>query len=150
MTRYSATSNAARRFGTRGGNRPTSSALLAVVLALLCVACFSERAELTGTGEGECRLGIGSDAVGAVGTVVAIRDFAFQPAEIRIPRGSRVTWVNCEPETVESHTTTADDGEWSSPLLSTGEEFSRVFDTPGEFDYHCSPHPFMRATVIVE
>lgn len=150
MIGYPASPKAGRPFGPGGGIRATSSAALALVLALLCAACFSERAELTGTGEGECRLGVGSDAVGAVGTVVAIRDFAFQPAEIRIPRGSRVTWVNCEPEAVESHTTTADGGEWSSPLLSTGEEFSRVFDTPGEFEYHCSPHPFMRATVIVE
>lgn len=150
MIGYPAPSRAIRGFGTRGGTRLPASAALALVLALLCAACFSDRTELTGTGEGECLLGVGSDAVGAVGTVVAIRDFAFQPAEIRIPRGSRVTWVNCEPEAVESHTTTADDGEWSSPLLSTGEEFSRVFDTPGEFDYHCSPHPFMRATVIVE
>lgn len=139
----------ATRRSLMGGRKPFIR-FAALALALFCVACFSDRADLTTVGEGECRMGVDSDAVGAVGTVVAIRDFAFHPAEIRIPRGSRVTWVNCEPEGTESHTSTADEGEWGSALLSTGDEFSRVFDTPGEFDYHCSPHPFMRARVIVE
>jgi plastocyanin len=28
--------------------------------------------------------------------------------------------------------------------------YERTFDQAGTFAYHCTPHPFMRGTVIVE
>jgi plastocyanin len=31
-----------------------------------------------------------------------------------------------------------------------GESWSYTFDTPGEYEYLCTPHPWMRAKVIVE
>jgi plastocyanin len=58
-----------------------------------------------------------------------------------------VTWINCD---VDSHTSTADGGEWASPLLAPGDAFTQSFETPGEFAYHCEPHPFMQARVVVE
>jgi plastocyanin len=61
--------------------------------------------------------------------------------------GTRVTWVNCDPD---SHTSTADGAQWSSPLLATGDAFTHTFDAAGDFPYHCEPHPFMTARVIVE
>jgi amicyanin len=80
---------------------------------------------------------------------VAIRDFSFQASEVRVKVGSSVTWVNCEPEGTP-HTSTSDQGAWESPLLAPGETFTRTFDTPGVFPYHCAPHPFMVGSVTVE
>jgi plastocyanin len=107
-------------------------------------ACFSERGA-TAPAEGECRFPVGDDIPGS--TVVVIRRFAFGPAELRVRAGERVTWINCDED---AHTSTADGGAWQSPLLAPGSAFTQAFDAPGEFAYHCEPHPFMVGRVIVE
>jgi plastocyanin len=118
--------------------------LTAGLVAGVVAGCFSER-EATGPGEGECRFPVGDDIPGS--TVVVIRRFAFGPAEVRVRAGERVTWINCDED---EHTSTADGGEWQSPLLAPGDAFTQTFDAPGEFAYHCEPHPFMVGRVIVE
>lgn len=90
------------------------------------------------------------EAAGVTGPVVAIRGFAFQPATLRVAPGTRVTWVNCESQGVDPHTSTADGGEWSSGLLFPDDTFARDFDETGTFSYHCVPHPSMQAEVIVQ
>jgi plastocyanin len=116
----------------------------AALLAGGAVACFSERAAAP-VEEGECRFPVGEDIPGS--TVVVIRRFAFGPEEVRVRAGERVTWINCD---VDAHTSTADGGEWESPLMVPGDAFTQAFETPGEFPYHCEPHPFMTGRVIVE
>jgi plastocyanin len=115
----------------------TLTGLCAIAAGGLTASCFSERA--TGT------------SVSCNGTtvpcVVTIRDFAFEPATLRVPAGVTVRWVNQGPT---PHTSTADDGEWDSPILSTGNTFDQAFPTAGTFPYHCEPHPTMQATIIVE
>lgn len=49
-----------------------------------------------------------------------------------------------------AHTVTAVDGSFDSELLDPGESWSYTFETPGEYEYYCLPHPWMRARVIVE
>jgi plastocyanin len=35
--------------------------------------------------------------------------------------------------------------------MSSNASYSRVFDQPGRFDYHCIPHAsFMRGVIVVE
>jgi plastocyanin len=118
--------------------------LAAGLAAGVLAACFSERGTTAPAG-GECRFPIGEDVPGS--TVVVIRGFAFGPADVRVHAGERVTWINCDEV---SHTSTADRGEWSSPLLAPGDAFTRTFTVSGEFPYHCEPHPFMTGRVIVE
>jgi plastocyanin len=78
---------------------------------------------------------------------VTIKDFEFTPATVTIAVGGTVTWTNNGPST---HTVTADDGSFDSGNLSQGKTFSHTFQTAGTFTYHCSIHPFMTATVIVQ
>lgn len=78
---------------------------------------------------------------------VAIRDFEFDPATVTIRAGGTVTWTNEGPSV---HTATSDDGVFDSGNLSRGDSFSQTFDEPGTYPYHCTPHPFMTAEVIVE
>ncbi len=130
---------------------PRLGAQLAIALAgaglAILVACFSERGEATAPpASGECSVPI--SAAGSV--VVAVRDFSFQPATVRVQAGTTITWVNCEPETGEAHTSTSDSQVWSSDFLSPGTTFSHTFDQVGSFPYHCEPHPFMTGTVVVE
>ena len=123
--------------------------LFAITMIAGVTACFSSRGPTDNTDlSGECRFSPGSGVPGT--TVVAIKNFAFAPAETRIGVGGTVTWVNCESAGVESHTSTADAGQWSSPSLAPGSVFSHTFTQPGTYTYHCTPHPSMTASVVVE
>jgi plastocyanin len=48
------------------------------------------------------------------------------------------------------HSVTSEDGAFDSGLIDSGRSFERVFDRPGSYSYHCTPHPFMHGRVIVE
>ena len=119
-------------------------AALAALTVGAVVGCFSERTTAPVT-EGECRFPVGEGIPGS--TIVVIRDFTFEPAEVRVRAGDRVTWVNCDED---SHTSTADAGAWNSPLMAPGDAFTQGYDTPGDFSYHCEPHPVMTGPVVVE
>lgn len=106
--------------------------------------CFSER-EATAPLEGRCSFPIEGSVPGS--TIIVIRRFAFTPGELRVRVGDRVTWINCDED---GHTSTADGGQWASPLLAFGDGFTHTFAAPGAFTYHCEPHPFMTGRVLVE
>jgi len=75
-------------------------------------------------------------------------DEQFVPPEINVPLNTIVSWSNGDSI---DHTITADDyGLFDSGPISPGDTFDNVFDSEGEFGYHCSIHPFMRGLVIVE
>ena len=79
---------------------------------------------------------------------VEISNFAFNPSEVKIKIGDTVTWIN---EDSAPHTVTSDSGnELNSPQLSNGQNYSRTFSNTGTFNYYCSVHPSMKATIIVE
>ncbi len=128
-----------------------AAGLAAALLLSALAGCFSERQSATdpvGTA-GECRIPTTSTAGGTV--VIFIRDFTFIPQQVTIKRGTRVTWVNCEETSADAHTTTSDAGIWDSPRLKAGDVYTRTFNEAGTvFDYHCVPHPFMKATINVE
>ena len=81
----------------------------------------------------------------ATGTNVAIAAFAFDPAELRVPVGTAVTWSNNDPA---PHTVTGDG--FNTGPLEQGTTGTVAFDTVGTFDYFCAIHPTMRGSVIVE
>ncbi|HEX7100443.1 MAG TPA: plastocyanin/azurin family copper-binding protein [Acidimicrobiia bacterium] len=66
---------------------------------------------------------------------------------LRVKVGTTVTWTNDDQM---MHSVTSADGLFDSGLLDPGQSWSYTFDQPGEFEYFCSPHPWMRAKVIVE
>lgn len=76
---------------------------------------------------------------------VIIRNFSFEPAVLKVPVGTKVTWINHDqaPHTATSAT-------FSTGNLNTGEKGSYTFTQKGTFDYYCSVHPSMTATIIVE
>jgi plastocyanin len=78
---------------------------------------------------------------------IEIKMFMFDPDTLRVEPGTAVRWINRDPV---GHTSTAETGEWESPLLGPGESFEFRFDEEGTFSYNCTPHPFMRGAVIVE
>ena len=58
-----------------------------------------------------------------------------------------VVWTNNDSV---GHTITADQGAGpASGVINHGETYAFTFNTPGTFSYHCSIHPSMKGTVIV-
>ena len=77
---------------------------------------------------------------------VAIKGFAFSPANITVKAGTTVTWTNQDQD---AHTVTATGGAFGSQALDTGAHYTFTFTKPGTYDYLCTIHPFMTATVVV-
>ncbi len=75
----------------------------------------------------------------------AIPDYSVNV--LRVPVGTTVTWIN---EDDQQHTVTALDGSFDSGFMDQREMFSFTFNTAGDFEYFCTPHPWMKARVIVE
>ena len=111
---------------------------LAVVLALAFAGCTNPSSSATTGGGG------GGNAPG--GTAVSISNFAFSPATISVKVGTTVTWTNNDSA---PHTITADDGSFDSGEIAQGKSYSHAFSSAGTFTYHCSVHPFMKASVVV-
>lgn len=83
----------------------------------------------------------------ASNVTVSIQDFRFDPREITITVGDTVVWSNSD---FVPHTTTSDSGFWTSGTLTPGgQPFSRTFNTPGTFPYHCSFHDSMTGVITV-
>jgi plastocyanin len=75
-----------------------------------------------------------------------MRNLAFVPARVEVAAGTTVEWTNNDPL---AHSVTAADGSWDSGLIQPGQTWRHTFTQPGTYDYHCTPHPFMKGTVIV-
>lgn len=78
---------------------------------------------------------------------VTVADRMYSPKTLTISVGETVTWVFADKGM--AHNVVADDNSFRSDLMSTGQ-FTHTFDTVGTYTYHCTPHPDMTATVIVE
>ena len=63
---------------------------------------------------------------------------AFDPDALTIGVGDTVTWVNNTD--FEDHTSTSNTGVWDSGDVGPGEIYSRTFNSPGTFPYHCIYH----------
>lgn len=78
---------------------------------------------------------------------VSIKNFAFTVTTLKIGAGVTVKWTNNDGTT---HTVTADDGSFDSGNIAPGASFTKQFNTKGTFAYHCSIHPMMTASVVVQ
>lgn len=78
---------------------------------------------------------------------VDITKFKFQPAQLTVPIGAKVTWTNHDEE---PHTVTSAGGQFKgSPALDTADTYGTVFTRPGTYAYFCSVHPFMTGAIVV-
>ncbi|MFD4598312.1 cupredoxin family copper-binding protein [Streptomyces sp. NPDC058464] len=82
------------------------------------------------------------------GTAVAIQNFAFSPATLKVPVGTTVTWTNQDTD-AHTVTSTGPGGPLHSAALATHATYSHTFTEPGTYAYLCTIHPFMTATVEV-
>lgn len=78
---------------------------------------------------------------------VTVADRMYSPTTLTISVGDTVTWVFADRGM--AHNVVADDNSFRSQLMETGQ-FTHTFDTAGTFTYHCTPHPDMTASIVVE
>jgi plastocyanin len=64
----------------------------------------------------------------------------------RVPTGGTITWSN---QGSQGHSVTASDGSFDSGIVAPGTSATIEFDTPGVYAYVCTPHPWMKGSVLV-
>jgi plastocyanin len=75
-------------------------------------------------------------------------NWKWVPDELAIAAGDTVTWDFTDAQM--PHSAKADDGSWESGYVVEGSKWSRIFDTPGEYRYHCYPHPWKKGVIRVK
>jgi len=78
---------------------------------------------------------------------VIIKGFKFVPNEIKVKKGTTVTWRN---EDSAAHTIESVDGTLNSDNLEQGDTVIFTFDKVGKIDYICGIHPSMKGSITVE
>jgi plastocyanin len=89
----------------------------------------------------------GSSHAAAAPNTIEISNFSFAPAQLTVPAGTTVTWVNKDEE---PHTVVESDTLFKSHALDTGDKFSFTFTTPGSFKYFCTIHAHMVGIIVVQ
>lgn len=76
-----------------------------------------------------------------------IQAMAFVPQTLTITVNSTVKWKNLDGI---AHTVTSDNASWDSGNIPAGGTFKFTFTSTGTFNYHCTFHPLMTGTIIVQ
>ncbi|MEU4521818.1 cupredoxin family copper-binding protein [Amycolatopsis sp. NPDC024027] len=79
---------------------------------------------------------------------VMMQGYAFSPAALTVRVGDTVTWMQHD-EAPHDVVTTSAPVAFRSPQLSAGQSWSYTFRQAGTYQYYCSVHPDMRASVTV-
>lgn len=82
---------------------------------------------------------------------------SYYPKVVEVPVGTTVTWSNEDVFTylagefsgVHNVAVTSGPEPFASTLLAHAETFSHTFTKEGQYDYICTPHPYMKGRVIV-
>jgi plastocyanin len=115
--------------------------LLVLALTLAVAACSKKEnpAQPTPT------TGAGT-AVSISGNAYTANAF-YTPTTLNTTVGATITWTNMDSV---AHTTVSNTGVWNSNNISTNGTFSFQFTAAGTYQYHCTIHPAMTGTVVVQ
>lgn len=80
---------------------------------------------------------------------MTIRQFAFLQPKVHVHIGDSMTWTN-DDAAPHDVTSTGGPTKLKSPLLMRGQSWKYTFTKAGSYDYICSVHPNMKATLVVE
>lgn len=89
------------------------------------------------------------EAMEKEGAAIEIQDFTHSPSKMTVKPGATVTVTNRD---IAGHSVTSDDGSsFDTGVISTDQTITFTAPTtPGEYAYHCTPHPNMQAILVVE
>ncbi len=115
----------------------------AILFAILSISnsCKKTMSDPYGTGGG-------TGGSGGPGTnEVWIQGMAFNPATITVAAGTTIKWTNKD---LVAHTVTSSSTfPFDSGSIGSNGTWSFTFTTAGNFQYKCTFHPSMIATVVV-
>ena len=117
-------------------------ALLAALLLTFGILAGCGGSSTSATTSGGGKAGAASNAV-----QVIMANRSYDPQQVTVKVGDTVTWVN---QDTPKHDVVADNGEFKSNLFDKGGTFSFTFTKTGTYPYHCSIHPGMVGTVVVQ
>jgi amicyanin len=91
----------------------------------------------------------GTPATGV--TKIVMQNSAYQPGNTQVRVGTTVTWTNQDdvPHTVTFRNSMPGSSMMGSSMMTHGQSFSYTFRMPGTYQYYCTVHPYMVATVTV-
>jgi plastocyanin len=116
------------------GARWAAIVLAAATMALALAGLHSELASA------------GPPAQASRAQAVEIDHFAFHPPSLTVKAGTKVNFTNSSRVT---HTATRR-GAFNTGQIKPGTTIGIRFNTKGTFAYHCSIHPFMHGTIVVD
>jgi plastocyanin len=122
--------------GTQTIWRGARWAVMGLAVALMALSVIGLRSELAAAGP---------TASVSRSKSVDIRNFAFHPPALTIRKGTTVDFTNSSRVT---HTATRGGGFDTGPIRP-GKTIGIRFNQKGTFAYHCSIHPFMHGTIVV-
>lgn len=76
----------------------------------------------------------------------------YDPTEVSINAGDKVTWVNNDISIHNLASGTPEEGltnEFESGIIQAGGTFEHTFNDAGSIDYYCTIHPWMTGSVTV-
>ena len=79
--------------------------------------------------------------------VVAIEQFAFQPAVVRVAVGDTIVWDNRD---IVPHTATARNKSWDSGDIPAHGRRITIASTKGEQEFTCLYHSNMKGRLVVK
>ena len=117
----------------------------AAILSLSIACCWSLLSVPAVAGGGGCHQA--PRPFDARTQVVAMEDYCYSPAVVRIKPGQSITWVNRD---FDAHTVTGVAESWGEYAeLGRKARVTNSFSTPGVYPYFCAFHPGMVGAVVV-
>jgi plastocyanin len=123
----------------------TTSVVAAVAVAALVAGCGSSENSQSAQGATKPSPSSQPKSSGSSQSV-AIDNFKFTPASLTVNQGARITVTNRDST---AHTMTADNGSFDTGDIDPGSSATVSLSKPGTLKYHCSIHPFMHGTLVV-
>jgi plastocyanin len=77
---------------------------------------------------------------------VQITKTGFVPQTVTINVNDAVTWKNAD---TVNHQVVANNGQFASPILTSGQSYTHTFNRSGTFRYHDALHSTLSGTVVV-
>ena len=119
--------------------RPRSS-VIGVLFVLLMLSAFSGACSASEDNSDDTLV------VGGMNETVIMTDNEFNPGNLQVPAGAKVTFRN-DGDAV--HNAKADDDAWETDELGDNDSETITLDEPGEYSYKCTIHPTMRGKITV-
>jgi len=127
---------------TQVGNKSMLSvALASVALAFIILGGCQKSSDTVNPGSDP------EDPKGPGTNEIFIQNMAFSPSSISVAANTSITWTNKD---AIAHTVTSTEGLFDSAIIPAGGTYSHTFAVAGTFQYICTLHPSMTASVKVD